>query len=146
MFGQLATQYVEKRAYERQRSSDLPKFTDLVGGRALWINTQPLLFFATLPVAFRTCLNLYTNRRESGLPDLCRPPGHSTRGNPSVDLPRFLLFRAQPICLIEGSVVSLPLRGLCSDWRLPALPVCCSNFPVINSCFMRFPLCLTAPL
>lgn len=44
MFGQLATQYVEKRAYERQRSSDLPKFTDLVGGRALWINTQPLLF------------------------------------------------------------------------------------------------------
>lgn len=35
MFGQLATQYVEKRAYELRRSSDLPKFTDLVGGRAL---------------------------------------------------------------------------------------------------------------
>lgn len=48
-------------ATELQRSSDLSKFAELVGGGTVSKNTQTLLFSLYWVVFRRCCLDLYTN-------------------------------------------------------------------------------------
>jgi len=121
-----------------QRSSDLPKFTELV---ELWENTQPLLFSLSWAVSRRRCLDLCSNCGER---ETCWPRQHPRPEYKGKSFGRLAQSPAvwSSVNLSHGKLSCLPSSEPPLLWLVPASS-CCYYIPVINSYFMFPP---TAPM
>ena len=120
-----------------QRSSDLPKFTELV---ELWENTQPPLFSLSWAVSRRRCLDLCSNCGER---ETCWPGQHPRPEYKGKSFGRLAQSPAvwSSVNLSHGKLSCLPSSEPPLLWLVPASS-CCYYIPVINSYFMFPPIVL----